>query len=96
MNDKENSRKWKLTKWAFWAMTAMLIIPGLVSLVLALIGMGITFTLMTPDLYITGLGLLVGLYGAANVIQKKLVGPSIPMEDLGDGSGGQPEGTDNP
>lgn len=90
INGKEKSRKWKLAKWSFWVLTALLVLPGITSLVLALCGLDIAFTLMTPELFITGLGLVVGLYGAANVVQKKLIGPPVDIEDLGDDSGGQP------
>ncbi len=90
MNGKENSRKWKLAKWAFWVLTGLLVIPGVTSLVLSLFGSSAPFSLMTPSLYITGLGLVTGLYGAANVIQKKLV------KNEGDGFGGQPPESDNP
>lgn len=92
MNGKENSRKWKLAKWSFWTLVALLVVPGIISLVLALIGKPIVFALITGEMFITGLGLVVGLYGAANILQKKF----IKLDDEGDGSGGQPEGTDNP
>jgi ABC-type uncharacterized transport system permease subunit len=95
MNGKENSRKWKLAKWSFWVLVALLVFSGLASLVLALCGTGYVLTLMSPDLFITGLGLTLGLYGAANVIQKKFTKPSD-NEDEGDGFGGQPPESDNP
>lgn len=93
---KEYSRKWKLTVWAFWTLTALLVVPGVASFVLALLDFGVTLTLMTPELFITGVGLLVGLYGAANVVQKFTASTSsiVYTEDRGTGRGGQPENTD--
>ena len=96
--NKENSRKWRLTKWAFWVLTALLVLPGIASVVLTLLGINVIITLMTPELYITGLGLIVGLYGGANVLQKKFLngnGNGIKKGDNlseapGTGSGGQP------
>jgi hypothetical protein len=95
LNGKENSRKWKLAKWSFWTLVALLVCSGATSLVLALTGAGFSLTLMTPELFITGLGLILGLYGAANVLQKKFVKLSND-EDEGDGFGGQPPEADNP
>ena len=82
---KESSRKWKLAKWSFWTLVGLLVIPGVTSLILALAGTGISFQLLSGQMFITGLGLVVGLYGASNVFQK-----FTHNNKDEDGSGGQP------
>jgi hypothetical protein len=83
-----------------------MVIPGITSLLLTLLWEPINFTLLPVGFYVPLIAGVWGVYFGANLTEKlKPFQPKEPppvdfleevVEDVGDDSGGQPQGTDNP
>jgi len=96
------SRKYRTAWYLTLLFTLLMVIPAFATLVFALVGEAITFTLMPVAYYVPFITVIWSAYFGANVMEKRFFGrkpdidmdyyPDIDVEDYGD----QPEDSNNP